>query len=628
MLYNLFTLAFAFLVLVSFHELGHYLAAKWAGVKVHKFALGFPPWIFSIKLGETVYAFGMTLMGGFVRMQGEEMIVGENEQLDDRDYRKKPIWKRAIIILAGPVFSLLLALPITMYCLSSGLRQAPPVVGPQPDTARFVAAGLQPGDRIVEMDGTPIYHRNSMIMHLMLNNKSNPVAVVALRTEIGSDGRQIIREVRGILPAFADGFDPASGGSMFMAGLDQPMWYAGTDFEDVGFKIRRLIGITQVAATGKDNQPSPAARAGLQVEDELVAINGYPMETFYDLQNYVAQHGDKSLTLYIRRADNPQTLLPIEIQPDNIAEAGQPPVYRVGIAGSADWVVTEVTPGSEAAKTGVQVGMRLVLHEDENGSEQFVSRYSKNPLNPATGERYTDTGNPLIETGFSNRLQFDFYRPNAGQSWAQYVEGFKTQKPTPVTSLSVKVVPNTLSERMYLPATIKVEPQPLPEGLSAVGATRYEHPDFRAEYQQVRGVGNLATATWIDFQTQGWRMLQSLKKIVVDIFSRDTKALGGLAGPLGIGSMLWKQGNLDHDLAFNQYLMFIGFISINLGIMNLLPIPILDGGHLMMMAIEAVRRKPPSKLLIERFQITGLVILLGLFLLATGMDVYHMFFPR
>ncbi|MGH7142820.1 MAG: site-2 protease family protein [Planctomycetota bacterium] len=646
---NLFSLAFAFLVLVSFHELGHYLAAKWAGVKVHKFALGFPPWIFSIKLGETVYCLGITLMGGFVRMQGEEMIVGENETLDDRDYRKKPIWKRAIIILAGPVFSLILAFPIYLWCMGTGVLQPPPILGPQPTEAPFspftkavahiqpapgssadassaAAAGavthFQAGDRIVELNGSPIFSSPGVLMEMLLNGKS-PVQAVALRDDPKHPGHPL--RIVGTLPAHPQGFEMDDPLSVYQAGLEAPAWQVAVQFEDAGLKFRTAVMVMQIMPEVKKKVPSPAIGSALLADDEIVALDGQPVAEWQQVLDFVQHHGDKPLTLQVRHADHPAQLDTIKLQAINIADADQAPTWRLGVAGQDLDLVTAVDPGSAAAKAGIQPGMAMLL--GATYADTLVSKYRANPIDPRDGSFYTD--HPVVATTVGPQVPFFFCNRPKGGGWNQvataYEKDFAAFKPD--AKLTLTVVPDSLTDTFFNPPALESKSGTLPaDWQPPPGALRWTlPPDGHAENQKVEGFGNILSASSSYYSLQILLMLESLKKIGGDILHADRRALSGLAGPVGIGGMLMHMGNFHDLLEFNRYLLLIAFISINLGFMNLLPIPILDGGHLLMLAIEAIRRRRLTRVFVERFQIVGMVILLGLFLLATCMDLYRFF---
>ena len=139
-------------VLIFVHELGHFLAARIAGVGVLKFSLGFGPKIIGKKIGETEYVLSWIPLGGFVKLLGES----GNEELSPEDEKKsffkKSKWKRMLIILAGPVFNFLLALVIFIIVFVYGLPNLTAVVGEvQKESAAF-EAGMISGDKIIAID--------------------------------------------------------------------------------------------------------------------------------------------------------------------------------------------------------------------------------------------------------------------------------------------------------------------------------------------------------------------------------------------------------------------------------------------------------------------------------------------
>jgi len=143
-------------VLIFVHELGHFLAARIAGVGVLKFSLGFGPKIIGKKIGETEYVLSWIPLGGFVKLLGES----GNEELspedEKRSFFKQAIWKRMLIILAGPVFNFLLAMVIFIIVFMYGLPNLTAVIGEvQKESAAF-EAGMTSGDKIITIDGIKV----------------------------------------------------------------------------------------------------------------------------------------------------------------------------------------------------------------------------------------------------------------------------------------------------------------------------------------------------------------------------------------------------------------------------------------------------------------------------------------
>lgn len=159
---NLVTSVLVLGVLIMVHELGHFLAAKANGVKVHEFAVGFGPKLWSTKRGETEYSVRLfVFLGGFNRMAGLESDQGEEEASDQgRKFSDKTIWQRAAIIAAGPFSNYLLA--VVLFALVFGPVGLVRPVDNQPIIGRIIPgkpaaeAGLVSGDRVVSIDGNLI----------------------------------------------------------------------------------------------------------------------------------------------------------------------------------------------------------------------------------------------------------------------------------------------------------------------------------------------------------------------------------------------------------------------------------------------------------------------------------------
>jgi regulator of sigma E protease len=145
-----------FSVLIILHELGHFLAAKAVGMRVERFALFFPPLIWRKKRGETEYAIGSIPLGGYVRISGMNPSEDLPEEVRDRAYHAQPVWKRMVVIAAGPAVNLLLAFVLLFsYFVFIGPRdpgEASATVGAI-QTDYPAADALEAGDRVISVDG-------------------------------------------------------------------------------------------------------------------------------------------------------------------------------------------------------------------------------------------------------------------------------------------------------------------------------------------------------------------------------------------------------------------------------------------------------------------------------------------
>jgi regulator of sigma E protease len=189
-----------FALLVILHELGHFWAAKSVGMRVEKFSLFFPPTLFSKKVGDTEYAIGAIPAGGYVRISG----MNPSEELPDevrtRAYYSQPVWKRIVVIAAGPVMNLILAFVLLLVFFA--------LIGPETGTSKVglmekgypAAAVLESGDRIVAVDGargTPADFQERIASHECAGGRrtdgcraTEPVELTVMR-----DGRERAFEI-------------------------------------------------------------------------------------------------------------------------------------------------------------------------------------------------------------------------------------------------------------------------------------------------------------------------------------------------------------------------------------------------------------------------------------------------
>ncbi len=144
-----------FAVLIVLHEAGHFAAAKAVGMRVERFSLFFPPLIARKTFGETEYALGLVPLGGYVKITGMNPSEDLPDEIRTRAYWSQPVWKRIVVIAAGPAVNLALAfVGLLVYFSVIGISPASNVVSRV--EAGFPAAGvIRPGDRVLEVDGRP-----------------------------------------------------------------------------------------------------------------------------------------------------------------------------------------------------------------------------------------------------------------------------------------------------------------------------------------------------------------------------------------------------------------------------------------------------------------------------------------
>jgi regulator of sigma E protease len=140
-----------FALLIILHELGHFIAAKRVGMRVERFFLFFPPKLWSFRRGETEYGIGAIPLGGFVKISGMSPEEKLPPDVAPRGYYRQPVWKRIVVIGAGPAMNLLISF-VLLFALAFGVQEA--TTGVAEVAPKTPAAGhLRPGDRVVAIDG-------------------------------------------------------------------------------------------------------------------------------------------------------------------------------------------------------------------------------------------------------------------------------------------------------------------------------------------------------------------------------------------------------------------------------------------------------------------------------------------
>jgi regulator of sigma E protease len=229
---------FALLVLV--HELGHFLTAKWAGIRVDEFAIGFPPRVASVTRGETTYSINLLPLGGYVRMPGENgETTDEHGNPDPRTFGAKPAGKRAIVLVAGVTMNVILA--ILLFTLAEAVGQVTPssyVIVESGSPAQ--AAGMHSGDHILAIDGTPVKTfddvvnaTTAVIKEAVKADKSATTVPIQVTVQRSGPSQPVVFTVNAKVAGSAHlgvGTDPAHGISS-----PHPLWEApGRGLQDIG----------------------------------------------------------------------------------------------------------------------------------------------------------------------------------------------------------------------------------------------------------------------------------------------------------------------------------------------------------------------------------------------------------
>lgn len=246
----------AFLVaigaLVTFHELGHYWVARLCGVKVLRFSIGFGRPLFTWQRGETEWALCPIPLGGYVKMldASEEPVTSEDLP---RAFGSRPIWQRMLIVAAGPVANLLLAIVLYWVVLAQGVDLLRPVVGTVLSETPAAAAGFRPGDTIIRVGEVPVGSWQD-IQGAFLDVPMDPETPLKI-TVRDQEGRQTSRTL--LAARFPDAVQ------------------AGYRQGAVGLTPARYLPVV-----GMVEEEGAARRAGLRPGDRLLTLDGSPVSSW------------------------------------------------------------------------------------------------------------------------------------------------------------------------------------------------------------------------------------------------------------------------------------------------------------------------------------------------------------
>lgn len=544
-------------VLIFIHESGHFAMAKLFNVKVMTFSIGFGPKIVRLRGKETEYCVGVFPLGGFVKMLEEtgatEPILPEDRK---RTFEAQALWKRAVIVLAGPAMNLLF--PVLLYT-SVYLEDRlflPPTVGRvlagEPADGKLLA-----GDRILAVDGESVSSFPE-VQRIVAKSAEQPLRMTVEREKRALD--ITVTPSTRIEKRELD-IEERSGRIGFSPSFPAP-----------------VIGVPR--------PDSPAYKAGLRTFDRIVAINGRKVERFVDLMEMLSQNrGDTVVLTYLRPIDVPGALGGLGslavVEPGSAQLTPLPSVEqsagavedtesrekdvtaRTGIE-SSDLYVSFVPEGSSEWKAGLRVGDRIttlngVVMRQWHGFDEALQR-EPNRMHAVT---WTRSGEPM---GGSFQLRKEQWEDELGQHYERFV--FRT----------MHWLPNAPDH--YVPNPNRL--------LHAVRSGLEE------------------TAKVVQFTVIGIvRILQG------------RVSLSSVSGPITIYDIAGQAGAKGAE----HFVWAMALISVNLGLVNLAPIPVLDGGHLVFLFVEGVSRRPVSLRIREIASLVGMTLLMMLVLIAFKNDV-------
>lgn len=293
-------------VLILFHEFGHYFAARWAGVKVLRFSIGFGPALYSKTLGQdrTEWVIGAIPLGGYVKMLDERE--DDVPVLDlPRSFNRQKVWRRMVIVAAGPLANFLLAILIYWGSFTVGVEELRPVLGEPVASSPAARAGIANGERVLKINGASIESWPELRWRLVTLANADDAAVLEM---INARHEIAVRHLD-------------------LSPIREAGW-EGDALERLGLRFFQPI-IPPVV--GRVTPDGSAALSGMRVGDEIVKIDQLTITSWQEVVRVVRENPDRKLRFEVLRNGSSTWL---EITPLRVSDNGRE-IGRIG-AGVSD----------------------------------------------------------------------------------------------------------------------------------------------------------------------------------------------------------------------------------------------------------------------------------------------------
>ena len=528
-------------ILIFVHEFGHFIVARWCGVRVEVFSLGFGKKLLTFKRGDTTYAISLIPLGGYVKMFGEQPGAEISEEDKKVSFLHKNVWQRIAVVLAGPLMNFFFAILVFFVVALMGEDLRSPVVGDIAENTPAYAAGLRSGDTVLAINDNAIQSWEDIGKALSLKEEKETQVSFKVRRE-GSDEVETF--------------------SINAQAKPNPNVLSRADY------IANVEGMTPLSSgttVGLEPQ-SPLLAAGMKTGDTITAINGQSVKHWRDLQNTLMQiPASEALKFEVTKLDD--NFKPTEIRTVDFTGDSKIRNYSLASLGivSSELFLQTVVKDSPAEAAGLKPLDRMIS------------------INNIVLRKWEDVINNIKD--FSGKKPVDITVERGTETIALKI--------TP--KMSKQMTPAGVEEKRYV------------IGISPVVNTAF--PD--TIHIKAEGLGS-AVARGVE---KTWDVTVMTVMSFVKIFQAkiSPKNIGGV---ISIG----QAASETFKIGISQFLQMMAIISVNLFVLNLLPVPVLDGGHLVFYIIEVFKGAPLSMRKMEVAQQVGLAILMSLMIFALFND--------
>ncbi len=537
-------------LLIFVHELGHFLVAKYYGVKVEVFSLGFGKKLLQYKRGDTNYVLALIPLGGYVKMFGDDPSVELPPEQQGVAFLYKPVGQKMAIVLAGPLMNLFFAILLFGAVAMVGEPAMSPTTGDILTGTEAYSAGFRSGDKIAKV--------NDQAVRTWEDIK---------RKVQGSAGEKLSFEVLRSAPT--------ASATKTVQIAASPKKAANQDiFSTEAFvgDIEGLVNTSRATVLGVIDPTSPAHIAGLRTGDFVTSLNDVDVSRWRDFLRVIEELRDsKELKFKITRplrANKTTEDLLITLDPSGLSrqDSAEQTLKAMGIEYPA-LILSEVVEDSPADAAGLRPGDKIL---SINGQ--------------------------------------------AMASWDQVLSTITAyQRDSGALSITVQRGSAEMSFEVTPRLTKIMNPQGAEVERFAVGIGSAYLVNFPEtfELRTLNPIQALMRGAALSWQWTKVILVGLVRLIQAKVSSKN------ISGVITIG----REASNAFQRGLSSFLSIMAIISINLFILNLLPIPILDGGHIVFFSIEALRGAPLSMRKMEIAQQVGLVLLIGLMAFALFNDV-------
>lgn len=598
-------------LLIFLHELGHFLAARLAGVRVEVFSLGFGTRLCGFVWRGTDFRLSVVPFGGYVMVAGQDP--GDRRYPARESLWSKSVGQRALFWSGGVVMNVLFALVAFPLVFHAGVVFPAPIVGQVVPGGAAWEAGLAPGDRVLAVDGKKVHSFDNLRMEVALAG-GRPVVLSLLR----ADGSE---QTRTLLPQFSS---------------DQGLYELGV-----------LVAADPKPPTLAVTPGGVAARAGLRDGDELLAVAGREASgDDAEALTPLLLPGPEPLTVAVRR-DGRQVTAELRPAP---AETGGPP--RIGVSplprvvrglrqGVPSLERLDLRRGDlllavdarpflgelEAARTGPD---ELVVHVRRDGRETVLrttmTADERQAFVDAVALRADDglmlAPAPELPAAAAGLRAGDRVVAVDGRAVDDFEDLRRAVESAGERPLQLRVQRWRAGTDAFLdPATGDL---PLADVVDLTIAPRHQPAWDVGLVPQLVERGELVRAGSFG---EALRLGTALSlDLVKQLYVTMKRMLTGEVGAKNLGGII-RISQVSYRAAQrgpSWFAYLLAMLSLNLAFVNLLPIPVLDGGHLMFLLIEKVKGSPVSTRVFGYSQVVGLVFVLMLVLFVTYNDILQL----